>query len=1476
MILVGYNCCCCCCDPVGRSRSAAVHVRERTAGIHKPASMRRALLILVLAVRLRGQTFNSENHLEKPDQPDERARKNKVFRTFSGLLERRLQTAHVKAERACEGHRWLWYEAGDGPCSSPVISRPQAPGHDARSVYVASLSYGGTDQITVSTVHLARELNVVNFQGAPFVQVLPIARDLDGRSATARTEALALFPEPHRPHVQLGEIFDLPSTQRCSTARVIDGGLPAVAAELRERQGSNTIRVHVVVACKHYFGPLLSHSEPSRTIAMINQSAVTRDPRNGLPFDVVSFVHHRFESYEQRVLRFASTPAARGVSLKTARLTLLPDAAKPVRSDPYTRQSWEMLRCSPHQGQEEWCGAAFLSHIASHEPDGTLLLFISEASLQDDFPSVEVLRHFWQPSHLGTTPAGTPYTRRMRNDEHAVTECFPLASRFDEAIDRLMVRTQFSRNTFAWQLRSEKMSLVFHKNGLSWYRDFRRNLLRQAELIGSASRSCREAILFESDLLGEGSTTMGETIFLRHVKAGLNPMKMYGVAALNESVIRDLRTELRSSILNKLRWGGLPHRKGKGAGRSLRPNKVLTTQTLFNMTSDASDGALEPFISASPSRPLLKLERALFSVAMLSKAGVLVRSPVSSTFSGWANAIRIATNGTGAAAWVTEDGTRWWKCEHSSGIKLGKCKKEKHAMLPAPQLCAHHTATRYTARLARTAPRARATSQVRSPALVRLFGKTGPVSAEAESDSGRQLGEASPRSWSQKPPGACVHGEAVYEVSVPALLTAAPNAVSLSSLVREELRAVPMSETYSAVERRVPFETAVSNERLAWEHDETLSFERKQLKADPRLKPADIRVTLDHLNQCTECRAQEAALKAVHASSDPIDVFRGWQLLVDDYAIDSWRNILRFINPPTRQQVAMSPPSNSSRSARFGCPCSIVRGPLGSHRLLHTTGAAAGPEHRYKEWPSTYSSSISSDGQSRWQPPHNIVLDGFTRGVTGSLTVSAQSNQAFVAGYEGANSKACLAFSRDGRHFFTVPTTRQTRAARHWKKDGMKVKGKASLSPKWGVAGLETELELDDRPKHLKKSNIKINLRRQPFSHACRYEVRRCQKTGLVWGGGLIMQCVIALASNGSISKPCSSSLEPKLRTLLSDCVDGTRSALGRAGDCNVQPVFDARRQRQLVWFRQDFGTPGGWREIRGVQVVELNGTVEQSRPMNKHTFVPPIQRVGSYYLDRLGKLERFRRQIYSVTLTPYSDRLWLGLITVIEWAKDMSESTGATLPPFQRDTTNIYLVTSRDGVHIDTEWVYARQPLIPKGAQQADWNSGFVLAANEVVASPDRSESRVYYEARQLRHEDRFAQAGVIGMASWRLDTLVGLRAADVSAGPAVVMTKVFRITSERISVLLNVDTTMRADCGAGSVLVELFDEARNPIAGASSAAAVPIVNSIGTQVQVLWKRQGDPQPEPSFRIVSGQLLRLRFTISGSARLYAFLVQSV
>ena len=698
-------------------------------------------------------------------------------------------------------------------------------------------------------------------------------------------------------------------------------------------------------------------------------------------------------------------------------------------------------------------------------------------------------------------------------------------------------------------------------------------------------------------------------------------------------------------------------------------------------------------------------------------------------------------------------------------------------------------------------------------------------------------------------------------------------------------------------------------------------FERKQLKADPRLKPDDLEVDLSHLEECTSCRQRARSLTLQHeVAGRPVKITSGWQLLVDDYTIHSWRNILRFLNPPDKQQIVLEPNGDShaagqapAAQTRFGCPCTVLRTSHG-FRLYHAAGTIAGAKSRYAEWPGRYLTATSSNGKD-WKHSQAVIIDGFTGPLTGSLSVALHfyGNQKkaskvlrrhprFVAGYEGANSRVCLAHSRDGKFWITTPTgPKITFSQKHqYIMSRFQKFGRNPWAPRqnasndaekavWTPAHLMKDLSsFVGRPKDQIKKRIRAKV--------CLQDVKACKRAGASfrswWGRDAnhpetknesrkrnrrwsVAQCLEERFNNGSMSHACQEATDLNFSKQVGqiDCVDRTHSSLGRAADCNVQPIYDSKLQRQLVWYRRDFGTQGGWREIRGVQVVSVGAEHRQEALWQPQDSPPPsIERVGSYYFDRLGKLERFRRQIYSVTFTRYNEDLWLGLMTVIEWAKDNSEQEGDQLPAFERDTTSIFLVTSRDWVHIDDEWVYARRPLIPKGKLQRDWNSGMQLAASEITPDWTKTLSRVYFEARRLRHEDRFKKTGVIGMASWTFNTLVGLRVADPTVGAGIIVTKEFSLNYNQMKLLLNVDTTA-SHCGNGSVMVEILDADGDPGSQSASHRALPIADWQHTAAKVKWIENisNEISIKDSISIKPEDRMRIRFTILGTGRLYAF-----
>ena len=363
----------------------------------------------------------------------------------------------------------------------------------------------------------------------------------------------------------------------------------------------------------------------------------------------------------------------------------------------------------------------------------------------------------------------------------------------------------------------------------------------------------------------------------------------------------------------------------------------------------------------------------------------------------------------------------------------------------------------------------------------------------------------------------------------------------------------------------------------------------------------------------------------------------------------------------------------------------------------------------------------------------------------------------------------------------------------------------------------------------------------------------------------------IAGSSDGVDFDNLDSESDRRQNGLNDDCLTapgahGSNSILARAADTYIVPVVDERREKEYIWYRKDFGTAFGWREVRGMQVVELDKRFAEIHGSGSITDI--AQRHTEWYLDRLGKLERFRRHTYAVSLTPYSEDLWLGLMTVIEWAKDLDEPHGADLPAFERDTLNVYLITSRDGVHIDHEWVYAHRPLLPKdGLTQSAFDSGFLFPAASLLSRPH--EHRIYFEARPgIHHEQRYnGNSARMGTASWARDRIAGLRAAHLGA-PGVVTTKTFRL--DGASVRVQVDT--RA-CGS-SVVVEVCTESGASLPGRAATDAVPISGEDGA-VEARWGTSGGSVGsllgQGSNAVAAHTMVRLRFHLSGDAKLYAF-----
>ena len=70
--------------------------------------------------------------------------------------------------------------------------------------------------------------------------------------------------------------------------------------------------------------------------------------------------------------------------------------------------------------------------------------------------------------------------------------------------------------------------------------------------------------------------------------------------------------------------------------------------------------------------------------------------------------------------------------------------------------------------------------------------------------------------------------------------------------------------------------------------------------------------------------------------------------------------------------------------------------------------------------------------------------------------------------------------------------------------------------------------------------------------------------------------------------------------------------------------------------------------------------------------------RQTSFWLDREGEVDTYRRQLYSLTVTPFSTTLLLGVVSCLEYPKSS-----------EGDSLTVYISPSRDGLYFPMDTVY-------------------------------------------------------------------------------------------------------------------------------------------------------------------------------------------
>lgn len=161
--------------------------------------------------------------------------------------------------------------------------------------------------------------------------------------------------------------------------------------------------------------------------------------------------------------------------------------------------------------------------------------------------------------------------------------------------------------------------------------------------------------------------------------------------------------------------------------------------------------------------------------------------------------------------------------------------------------------------------------------------------------------------------------------------------------------------------------------------------------------------------------------------------------------------------------------------------------------------------------------------------------------------------------------------------------------------------------------------------------------------------------------------------------------------------------------------------------------------------------------------------------------------------------------------------------------------LSSRDGTHFDRTFLEA---IIRPGRDPLNWGDRNTMPAHGLFQTgPD--EMSIYY----TQHY-KYASAHV-RRAVWRLDGIASLHA---DGRPGELVTKPFRFTGKNLT--LNYATS-----AAGSVQVEILDDAGKPVPGFSKAEA-PALFGDRIDAAYVWKAQRDVSS------LAGKTVRLRFVI--------------
>jgi len=270
-----------------------------------------------------------------------------------------------------------------------------------------------------------------------------------------------------------------------------------------------------------------------------------------------------------------------------------------------------------------------------------------------------------------------------------------------------------------------------------------------------------------------------------------------------------------------------------------------------------------------------------------------------------------------------------------------------------------------------------------------------------------------------------------------------------------------------------------------------------------------------------------------------------------------------------------------------------------------------------------------------------------------------------------------------------------------------------------------------------------------------------------------------------------------------------------RAADTINQLLWDESAKVYRLYTRTDY-------QDKLKAEIEVRGTRDMVNPDIK-TDPTAWTTVREWCFNR-NPQEYKRRQIYSLNGWIY-EGVQFGLLWSLEYPGDRSEGPLDLDRRHERDVMNFYIVTARGDEMWNLEWVYADQPLIPRGPN-GSFDKDWVQPAINVVTWNDQH--WIYYVGQRERHGvpvPALNVRGAIGLATLRLDGFVGLTAGEQRG---TILTKPLKLMGAGLEV--------NADASQGSLRIEVLDEARRAIPGYSNDDAAILKRCDSTRLRPTW----------------------------------------